>query len=107
MYVLVMERLYPMDFRAYEFERRQLWFDVFEDELRELHNAGFCHRDLRRPSNMPGLTFDNILLTNKGLRLIDVGISFMREKVGDRLFERAVAEEMKELAEFREVFLNR
>src|SRR5436853_3102610 len=29
--MLVMERLYPMDFRAYEFEKRELWFDVFED----------------------------------------------------------------------------
>ncbi len=38
--VLVMERLYPMDFRAYEYERRELWLDVFEDELRQLHKIG-------------------------------------------------------------------
>jgi len=30
--VLVMERLCPIDLRAFEFERRQLIFEVFEDE---------------------------------------------------------------------------
>lgn len=39
--MLVMERLYPMDFRAYEHERRELWLDVFRDELAALHKAGF------------------------------------------------------------------
>ena len=31
--MLVMERLYPMDFRAYEIGKRELWFEVFDDEL--------------------------------------------------------------------------
>lgn len=30
--MLVMERLYPMDFRAYEYEKRELWLDVFESD---------------------------------------------------------------------------
>ncbi|MFN4254731.1 MAG: hypothetical protein ACK4Q5_06975 [Saprospiraceae bacterium] len=105
--MLVMERLYPMDFRAYEHERRELWLDVFEDELRQLHRAGFAHRDLRRPSDMPGLTFDNIFLTDKGLRLIDVGVSALREQVGERLFERFVQQELEELEAFRQFFLTR
>jgi len=84
--MLVMERLYPLDFRAYEFERRELWLDLFEDELRALHQAGFVHRDLRRPSDMPGMRFDNIFLTESGIRLIDVGISALWPKVGERLF---------------------
>ncbi|MFT4685141.1 MAG: hypothetical protein ACJATN_000249 [Neolewinella sp.] len=45
--MLVMERLYPMDFRAYEQEIRLLWLNVFEDELKALQSAGFVHRDLR------------------------------------------------------------
>lgn len=105
--MLVMERLYPMDFRAYEQQRRLLWFDVFEDELAELHAAGFCHRDLRRPSDMPGLRYDNIFLTTEGLRLIDVGISALRRSVGDRLFARFVEREREELELFREAFLSR
>lgn len=105
--MLVMERLYPMDFRAYEQQRRLLWLDVLESELRELHAAGFVHRDLRRPSDMPGLRYDNIFLTSTGLRLIDVGISALRSNVGDRLFERFIERELEELDLFREEFLSR
>ncbi len=105
--VLVMERLFPWDFRAYEFEKRELMLDVFEDELRQLHRAGFVHRDLRRPSDMPGLTFDNILLTPQGLRLIDVGISALKAQVGERLFERFISQEIEELETFRNFFLSR
>ena len=105
--MLVMERLYPMDFRAYEYELRELWLDVFEDELRQLHKNGFVHRDLRRPSDMPGLTFDNIFLTPTGLRLIDVGISALREQVGERLFARFVQKELVEFEQFRLFFLAR
>ena len=105
--MLVMERLYPMDFRAYEQERRELWLDVFESELQQLHKNGFVHRDLRRPSDMPGLSFDNIFLTTTGLRLIDVGISALKEQVGVRLFDRFVQQELEELEHFRNFFLSR
>lgn len=105
--MLVMERLFPMDFRAYEFERREILLDVFEDELRQLHKAGFAHRDLRRPSDMPGLAFDNIFLTPTGIRLIDVGISALRSQVGEQLFERFTEQEMKEFELFRVFFLSR
>ena len=105
--MLVMERLYPMDFRAYEQEKRELWLDLLEDELRALHQAGFVHRDLRRPSDMPGERFDNIFLTPQGFRLIDVGISALRSQVGERLFERFVAQELGEFEAFRVFFLAR
>ena len=115
--MLVMERLthkrgpctpfIRMDFRAYDQERRLLWLDVFETELAELHAAGFAHRDLRRPSNLPGLRYDNIFLTDRGLRLIDVGISALKNKVGQRLFDRFVTREMEEYELFREEFLSR
>jgi len=105
--LLVMQRLFPMDFRAYEFEKRELLLDVFEDELRGLHQGGFVHRDLRRPSDMPGERFDNIFLTSRGLRLIDVGISALKHQVGDRLFSRFVEQELKELEIFRAFFLSR
>lgn len=105
--MLVMERLYPMDFRAYEHEKRTLWLDVLEHDLRQLHQAGFAHRDLRRPSDMPGLAFDNIFLTEQGLRLIDVGIAALRTQVGERLFERFVQQELQELEQFKQFFLSR
>lgn len=105
--MLVMERIFPIDFRAYEIERRELWLEVFEDELTELHKAGFVHRDLKRPSNIGGLAFDNILLTNNGLRLIDVGISGIKKQVGEKIFEKYIEIERQEIDEFKEYFLNR
>ena len=105
--MLVMERIKPIEYRAYEVEIRELWFEVFEYKLKEIHKAGFVHRDLKRPSNIGGLTFDNILLTDTGLRLIDVGISALRSQVGEKIFEKYVEIELQEVALFKEYFLNR
>jgi serine/threonine protein kinase len=105
--MLVMERLYAIDYRTYEIEKRQLWLEVFTDEVNELHKAGLIHRDIRRPSELSGQAFDNILLTEKGLRLIDVGISAIRSKVGDLIFEKYLEVEQKELEMFATYFLNR
>lgn len=105
--MLVMERIYPIDFRAHEVERRVLWLEVFMDEMAQLHKAGFVHRHIKRPSSLTGLAFDNILLTNSGLRLIDVGISAIRDKVGDAIFQKFLDVEISELKEFEEYFLNR
>lgn len=105
--MLVMERIRPIDYRAYEIERRELWYDVFADELVQLHQAGFVHRDLKRPSDLDGLAFDNILLTEQGIRLIDVGISALKNQVGDRIFDKYLAIERDELISFRDYFLNR
>ena len=102
--MLVMERIYPLDFRAYEVEVRELWLDVFTEELRALHAAGFVHRDLLRPSNLPGDRYDNILLTAQGLRLIDVGISVLRPQVGESFFRAYVQRELEELEVFRQFF---
>lgn len=105
--MLVMERLYPMDYRSIEYEKRILLLDVLEDELSELHRAGFVHRDLSRPSDIPGERFDNIFLTDKRIRLIDAGISALKEQVGQKIFDKYVEEELKELEKFKIFFLER
>jgi serine/threonine protein kinase len=105
--MLVMERLKPMDFRAYEVEIRELWWSVFEDELLALHQAGFVHRDLKRPSNIGGQAFDNVLLTEQGLRLIDAGISAIRSQVNDKIFDKYIEIEQQEMQELKHYFLNR
>ena len=105
--MLVMERIYPIDYRAYEVEKRELWVEVFFDEMKELHNAGFVHRDIRWPSEISGQAFDNILLTNNGIRLIDVGISALRIQVGTGLFDKYIEIENSELQEFKTYFLSR
>ena len=105
--MLIMERLYPLDFRSLEREKRELLLDVFTDDLRQLHRAGFVHRDIQRPSGQPGERYDNVFLTNGGLRLIDVGISALKTQVGDKIFGKYVEIEERELTEFSEYFLNR
>ena len=72
--MLVIERIKPNEFRAYEFEIGEVWMEVFKDKISKLHKSGFVHQDIKSPSNISGLVFDNLLLTDKGLRLIDVGI---------------------------------
>ena len=62
---------------------------------------------MKRPSDIQGLAFDNILLTNQGLRLIDVGISALRSQVGDNLFNKQLEIENNEIELFKEYFLNR
>ncbi len=105
--LLVMERIYALDYRSYEVEKRELWVDVFEDEIKQLHKAGFVHHDLCRPSNINGEHFDNILLTQNGLRLIDVGISALLSQVGEKLFNKYVEVELTEFKKFKDFFLTR
>ncbi len=105
--MLVPERIYPIDYRTCEVEKRVLWADVFLDEMAQLHKAGFVHRYIRRPSEITGQPFDNILLGNNGIRLLDVGISALHSQVGDKLFNKFLEVEKAELEEFRQFFLSR
>lgn len=105
--MLVMERLKLLDFRTAEREIRQLWLEVFKYKLLQLHKAGFVHRDLQRPSNVGGEKYDNIILTEEGLRLIDVDISALQSEVGDKIFKHYVTQEVKELEVFKEYFMSR
>lgn len=105
--MLVMERLKPMDFRSIEVRIREMFLEVFEEELDQLHQAGIVHRDLRRPSNIGGHNYDNILLTENGLRLVDVGIAAIKDQVGEVIFNKYLEAEKAEVAIFKEYFLNR
>lgn len=60
-----------------------------------------------RSLDIGGSGFDNILLTEQGLRLIDVGISALRSQVGEKIFEKYVEIELQEMQIFRTYFLNR
>lgn len=84
-----------------------MWFEVFEDEINERHKNGFVHREIKRPSNISGLAFDNILLTENGLQLIDVGISALKFQVGEQIFNRYLEIERQEILELKEYFFNR
>lgn len=105
--VLVMERLKPIDFRAFEVEVREVMFGILIDKIKELHPRGFVHRNIKRPSGFGGEYYDNVILTDEGFRLIDVGISAIKERCGESLFEKYVAEELDELEKFNDYLLNR
>jgi serine/threonine protein kinase len=105
--VLVMERLYAFDYRAYELEKKELWLEAFEYELKQLHEAGWLHGDLYQPGNAPGASFDNIFLTPQGIRLIDTGKAVLRLDAGEMLFEKKVRDEWEAVSMFKEYFLRR
>ena len=60
--VLVLERLYAMDFRSIEIDKRKGFLEVMEDEIRELHEAGFAHNHLQREEGFTSGKWDNICL---------------------------------------------
>ena len=103
--LLVMERLFPLQYRAITISEREQFFDKFLSELKELHSNGFAHWDVKRPSHVcksADRLWDNIILTPQGLRLIDTGNSVL---VDDYDFEDAVSEDLQNAMEFKQVFL--
>lgn len=48
-----------------------------------------------------------VFLTDTGIRLIDVGIAVLRSQVGDKVFEKYIELELKELAAFKKYFIER
>jgi serine/threonine protein kinase len=104
--ILVMERLNILEPRTLEKEIRETIYSVFVDELAHLHKNGFCHRDIKRPSGFGGRPYDNVILTESGIRLIDVGISAIKDLAGNSLFDNYIKSEMKEVEEFYEYFVN-
>ncbi len=105
--VLVLERLRPLDFRAVEVERRSAYLEVFTDELEELHAAGFVHGHLQREAGFGSGEWDNILLTDTGLRLIDTGRAVLRDATDEAAFDAALQAERTAVEAFREHFLSR
>lgn len=99
--LLVMERLYPLQYRAISIPEREQMFEVFLTQLKELHLNGWAHGDIKRPTWCDS-SWDNIILTQTGLRLIDTGTAVTSEHYHFKDWcERDIANAM----EFKEVFL--
>jgi serine/threonine protein kinase len=103
--ILVMERLSILEPRSIEKEIREIIYSDFISKLNELHKHGFCHRNIKRPSGFGGRAYDNVILTEEGLRLIDTGISAIRDNSNEILFTKYVEAEIKEADEFFEYFI--
>lgn len=104
--MLIMERLTILDPRSLEIEVREGMFSLFIEKLKQLHSEGFCHRDIRRPSGFGGRYFDNVIVTESGIRLIDVGISAIKSNAGELLFDKYVEAELKEVQEYGDYLLS-
>ncbi|MEI6140284.1 MAG: hypothetical protein WCP85_13535 [Mariniphaga sp.] len=103
--MLVMERLYPLDFQNMEKRERISIFERFETQINELHIKGFLHGDIEHPMRAnPDFLFNNIIMTDNGLRLIDTGFSVLRKDEPDK-FLNLLRGELLEIKDFKEYFL--
>ncbi len=105
--MLVMERLCPMDFQSLDKHERIPVFEKFITQMDELHRHGFLHGDIEHPiRGTPEFMFNNIILTNNGLRLVDTGFSLIRKEEPDMArFIRLMRGEMLEIMNFKEYFI--
>lgn len=94
-YWLVMERLYSLEIRSFGVMERKIMIEELYKSLVELHNKGFVHRDILAQQNIES-PFKNFILTNKGIRLVDVGMSVICSDVDILKFKTYVEQELKE-----------
>ena len=87
--ILAMKRLYIFEPRSFEIEK-----------LKRLHKNSFVHRQVKRKTGYGGSQFENVVFTAEGIRLIDVGISGIKEKAGENLFNKYIESELKEAGEY-------
>ena len=107
-HLLVMERLYPIQYRSMTIGKRVSFFDEFEFKLRELHKNGFAFRDFNATKIVPprdGEIQHNFILTQNGFRLIDVGVSILKEKLPPFItdFEKEVKKDIEDLKYVRNI----
>jgi tRNA A-37 threonylcarbamoyl transferase component Bud32 len=102
--LLIMERVYPLEYRALDVETRYEYCEVFEQKMRELHQAGFVFHDLNATILLSGQT--NFMLTHQGIRLIDTGNSLLREEIGNTKFDEQVSSEVNIMREIKKIMLN-
>jgi len=104
--MLVMERLYPIEYKKVSKNERIKFFDKFYAEIKELHRNGFLHGDIMHPVGRdPLFLFDNIILTESGLRLIDTGFSLIKKNEPDIIkYIRAEIQENQEISIFGSYF---
>ncbi len=106
--MLVMERLYPITYQSISKDERISVFEIFDSQITELHINGFIHGDIEHPMRaVPEILFNNIILTDKGLRLVDTGFSLIRkEEINQDKYISLLRREILEILNFKEYFLS-
>ncbi len=102
--LLIMERLRVEEYRCFSYKEKQEMLYQFKTELQQLHNLGFVHGDIKRPEIIRnGKHWDNIVCTQEGIRLIDVGCA---STLDNCLFSSKVKKDLEYFNEFSKLFLN-
>lgn len=101
--LLVMERVTSLHSRSMQLSEREDMVRIARKQLQELHQNGFAHWDIKRPKHIQkGCVWDNVMATQKGIRLIDTGISVTAEHPE---FQEAVEDDLNHFEEWAELFL--
>lgn len=105
--MLVMERLYPIDFKTLSKNDRISFYDKFDKQITELHVMGFIHGDIMHPVRAePDFLFNNIITTENGLRLVDTGFSIIEQDEPDKeRYRSLLRQELYEVIDFKNCYL--
>ena len=109
--MLVMERLYPLDIHHFDLPIRKAMMDLFELEMKQLHDSFFVHGDFMRPTNYYTRNnlewiFQNIVQTEAKIRLIDAGFAIICKKDNIKKFVHIQCQEQREIPCFKEYYLS-
>lgn len=107
--MLVMERLHPLPIHHFEKPTRAIMMQQFEIKMKELHDNGFVHGDLLRPTNFftrndQAWMFKNVVQTENGLRLIDAGFGMICNIENIKSFVKILLREQNEIEYFKEYY---
>jgi hypothetical protein len=108
--MLVMERVYPLPIHHFEVSVREGMMEQFEQKMKELHDHHFVHGDLERPTTPfnrgdQAWMYQNIVQTQKGLRLLDAGFGTIMNKDNIRNFVGILMREKTDIEDFKSYYL--
>jgi hypothetical protein len=108
--MLVMERLEILPIHHFDLPTRTAMIQVFETKIAELHDKGFVHGDIVRPTmffnrNDREWMFQNIVQTPTELRLIDSGFAMIMTSKNIKPFVHLMFRERDEIEFFKEYYL--
>jgi hypothetical protein len=113
-HILALERLFPCLPTAFTKEEIAVAIETAEAQLNELWAAGWCHGDLKRPTQMVGTDpmqlFNNIMLTEVDghcvVRLVDLGCPMLKQYDSQDLLNGYLANDKSDWEEFKNWILN-
>ena len=109
--MMVMERLYPLPYNHFDIPIRTIMIELFELQLKQLHDNDFVHGDLLRPTNYftrgdKDWMLKNVVQTQNRLKLIDAGFGRIYNKEKAKSFFGCLVQERYEFADLKKIYLS-